>query len=96
MQNKRGTRKQIESDQLYQSRNSFSPDGAYETPATSAVGAALGGYLRDMGAWQKSFSMLQGRAWKIRLDCLYNRLIKNKGDGVKVSGEETRICFIMA
>ena len=81
----------LESNKLFHARNPFPPGGVYEDPATGAAAAALAGYLRDM-EWQGgySFDILQGEdmGCPSRLSVEYT---KNKGEGVKVSGETRHI-----
>lgn len=80
-----------ESTRLFRSRNPFASGGVYEDPATGAAAAALAGYLRDIG-WQgeSDFDILQGEemGYPSRLSVQFT---KNKGEGIKVSGETRHI-----
>jgi PhzF family phenazine biosynthesis protein len=53
-----------ESATCFVSRNPFPVGGVFEDPATGAAAAALGGYLRDIGALQPPahFVIRQGEA----------------------------------
>jgi PhzF family phenazine biosynthesis protein len=76
-----------ESDFVIHSRNAFASGGVYEDPATGAAGAALAGYLRDIG-WKgsKTFTILQGEDMGVpsRLNVSFNEKI---GESITVSGE---------
>jgi len=80
-----------ESTRLFRSRNPFASGGVYEDPATGAAAAALAGYLRDID-WQgeTSFDILQGEEMgdPSRLSVQFT---KNKGEGIKVSGDTRHI-----
>ena len=81
----------VESNQLFHSRNPFPIGGVYEDPATGAAAAALAGYLRDI-QWQggNSFDILQGEDMGCP-SCLSVQFTRNKGEGIKVSGETRQI-----
>ena len=71
------------------SRNAFAGHGVYEDPATGAAAAALAGYLRDAGIYDKAFEVVQG----VEMDCaslLHVRAKDGQGASVAVSGT-TRI-----
>jgi PhzF family phenazine biosynthesis protein len=76
-----------ESDFVIHSRNAFASGGVYEDPATGAAGAALAGYLRDIG-WKgsKTFTILQGEDMDVpsRLNVSFNEKI---GESITVRGE---------
>jgi PhzF family phenazine biosynthesis protein len=75
----------------YHARNAFAAGGVVEDPATGAAAAALGGYLRDLGALvpPASFEILQGadmsRPSVLRVE------IPTEGDGIRVSGTAVRM-----
>jgi len=75
-----------ESKERFHSRNAFAAGGVYEDPATGAAGAALAGYLRDIG-WRGSrqFEIIQGEDMgsPSRLQIEYTSEI---GSSIKVSG----------
>ena len=83
-----------ESNKRFHARNPFPPGGVYEDPATGAAAAALAGYLRDI-EWQgeNSFDILQGEDMgsPSRLSVQFTR---NKGEGIRVSGETRHISDI--
>ena len=80
-----------ESKKRYHSRNPFAGSGVVEDPATGAVAAAFGGYLRELGmiGQTASFTIIQGvemgRPSEIKVSVIEGE------PGVRVSGTAHRI-----
>ncbi|WP_372787730.1 PhzF family phenazine biosynthesis protein [Paraconexibacter sp.] len=76
----------------WEARNPFPPGGIVEDPATGAAAAALGGYLREVGALEPpaAFTVLQGRhvGRPSRLDV---EVPAERDAGIRVTGRAVRI-----
>ncbi|MGI4941765.1 MAG: PhzF family phenazine biosynthesis protein [Janthinobacterium lividum] len=75
-----------EAPRLFNARNPFAAGGVYEDPATGAAGAALAGYLRDLGwAHGGEIEILQGEDMGVpsRLLATFSA---EPGSSVRVSG----------
>lgn len=80
-----------ERSDAFHARNPFPPGGVVEDPATGAAAAALGGYLRELGAVTPpaTVTVLQGedlgRPGRLRID------IPGGSGGIAVTGTAVRI-----